>query len=175
MAYTTGAPSIYYSHASLGSVLGFANDMAALDAKKEALRLQSVGAFEKALPLMLTSVKLREHSHTLCLSLSELADLYLDMCDFEKADETTCRMLEEAWRYDTQEQTRIANEIVQDSAKGKRVGLMHGAAVKICCPALPHLKDEVGILRGKVRGKSEYYVDVGSVRHVMSQAALTLV
>ena len=156
-----------YSAASLGPMRGFLNDMAALDAKEEAQHWQSIGAFEKALPLMLESVSLRERSHTLCLSLSELAELYLDMCDFEKVEQTTQRMLEEAWRYDAQQQTRIANEIMQDGAMGKGSGLTHGDSVQICCCTLPHLGGEMGTLRGKVRGINQYYIDVGSKRHVL--------
>eukprot|EP00973_Karenia_brevis_P003116 428302-Karenia_brevis.AAC.1 len=77
----------------------------------------SSASFEEALPLMLESVSLREHSHTLCLSVSELAELYLDMLDFVKAEGAAKRMLDEAWRYDGQQQKSIANEIMQDIAK----------------------------------------------------------
>ena len=53
--------------------------MEALGYKEEAQRLQALGIYDEALPLMLRSVRLCENSHTLCLSLSELAELYLDM------------------------------------------------------------------------------------------------
>lgn len=174
MASGTTSPVSFYSAASLGPLRGFMNDMAALDAKEEAQHWQSMGAFEKALPLMLESVNLREHSHTLCLSLSELAELYLDMCDFQKASETTQRMLEEAWRYDAEQQTRIANEIAQDIARGKRSGLTHGASVKISCCALPHLSGETGTLQGKVRSIDQYYIDVDSTRYVLNRHCFRL-
>merc|ERR1712048_1382357 len=74
----------------------FLDDMAALDLKQEAQRLQQIGEYAKALPLMLQSVALRENSHTLCLSLSELADLYLDMLKLDEAESTCQRLLQEA-------------------------------------------------------------------------------
>ena len=49
---------------------------------------------------MLRSVQLRENSHTLNLSLSELAILYLDMLKLDEADATSYRMLRDAHRYD---------------------------------------------------------------------------
>lgn len=63
----------------------WANEMKAIDLKEEAQRMkmngrfeavllfQAQGYFERALPLMLKSVSMRENSDTLCLSLSELA------------------------------------------------------------------------------------------------------
>ena len=57
----------------------FATNMEAIDLKEEAQRLQRKGDYERALPPMLRSVALREGTHTICLSLSELADLYLEM------------------------------------------------------------------------------------------------
>ncbi len=61
--------------------------MEALDYKEDAQRLQALGLYDEALPLMLRSVRLRENSHTLCLSLSELAELYLDMLKPEEAED----------------------------------------------------------------------------------------
>ena len=58
--------------------------------------MQCEGGFEEALPFMLRSVALREDSHTLCLSLSELALLYLDMLQLDEADAASHRMLLEA-------------------------------------------------------------------------------
>ena len=171
MANGKATPVSSYSAASLGPLRGFLNDMTAVDAKEEAQRWQSTGAFEKALPLMLDSVNLRERSHTLCLSLSELAELYLDMCEFEKAAETAQRMLGEAWRYDTQQQTRIAHEILEESARGKCSGLTHGAPLKICCRCceLPQTDNEMGTLRGKVKGTNQFYVDIGSTRCILGR------
>ena len=84
----------------MGSVGGFANDMAALDLKEAARRLQVHGNFAQALPLMLESVAMREYSHTLCLSLSEIAELCLNMPKLDEAQETCHRMMREARRYD---------------------------------------------------------------------------
>ena len=153
----------------MGPLRGFVNDMAALHAKEEAQHWQSTGAFEKALPLMLESVSLRERSHTLCLSLSELAELYLDMHDFDKAEATVRRMLGEARRYDEQQQMRIADEIMQDVVKERLSGMVHGDSIKITGQGLPQVFGEMGILRGKVRGRDEYYIDIGSKRHVLSR------
>ena len=91
----------------MGSVRGFANDMAALDLKEAAQRLQMHGNFAQALPLMLESVAMREYNHTLCLSLSELAELYLDMLKLDEAQETCCRMMREAHRYDEDQQISV--------------------------------------------------------------------
>ena len=169
MVSNATSPVSFYSAAVLGPWRGFMNDMRALDAKEEARRLQAEGAFEEALPLMLISVDLREQSHTLCLSLSELAELYLDMCEYDQAETTTQRMLEEAWRYDSQQQERIAKEILQDIARKRLTGLAHGSSVKISCHDLPELFGEPGVLRGRVRGRNAYYIDVGDERYVLSR------
>ena len=88
-------------------------DMEALDYKEEAQRLQALGLYDAALPRMLRSVHLREHSHTLCLSLSELAELYLDMLKNKEAEDAAHRMLAEAHRYDTKRQRAIATARVR--------------------------------------------------------------
>ena len=49
---------------------------------------------------MLESADMREHSHTLCLTLSALAQLYLAMLKFDEAQAVCQRMLREAYRYD---------------------------------------------------------------------------
>ena len=74
-------------------------EMEAIDFKEEAQRLQRESRYEEALPLMLHSVALRENSHALCLSLSELTFLYLDMLKFDEADATSRRMLREAYGF----------------------------------------------------------------------------
>ena len=109
----------FYSSEAMGPLRGFANDMEALDAKERAQRLQMAGDFERALRHMLLSVLLREGSHTLCLSLSELAELYLDMRRFDDVLNTTQRMMEEAHRYDREQQLRIAREINEHVAREK--------------------------------------------------------
>jgi hypothetical protein len=135
--------------------------MQAIDWKEQALQLQSTGHLEDALPLMLKSVALRENSHTLCLSLSELADLYLEMLKFSNAEEAARRMLTEAHRYDTLGQTRIASEILADIEKEKKTGLEHGTTVRLCHLAnRAELNGKIGIVRGKRRNTNQFYVDV---------------
>ena len=154
-----------YSAALLGPAGGFKNDMLAIEKKKQAQRLQAGGAFEKALPLMLKSVALREQSHTLCLSLSELGELYLDMLKFKEAETAARRMLEEAHRYNAGQQTRIANEILQHSAAEKDLGLVHGMVVQLHnLQQRKELNGEVGTIRGRLRANGRYYVDVVSAR-----------
>ena len=106
-------------------------DMEALDYKEHAQRLQALGLYDEALPLMLRSVRLRENSHTLCLSLSELAELYLDMLKHEEAEDAARRMLAEAHRYDTKRQQAIAMAILSDVDKQKKSGLHHGLQVQL--------------------------------------------
>ncbi len=93
--------------------------MEAIDLKKEAQRLQYEGDYERALPLMLRSVALREGTHTICLSLSELVDLHLEMLQLDEAEATCRRMLKEAHRYDEINQTRIANQYLDDISKAR--------------------------------------------------------
>ena len=164
-----------YSAASLGPLGGFENDMVAIGLKEQAQRLQDGGAFEKALPLMLKSVALREYSHTLCLSLSELGELYLDMLKFDEAEAAAHRMLEEAHRYDAVGQTRIANEIIRDVAAEKDLGLVHGASVQLQdLQQRPQMNGEVGIVRGRLRPNGRYYVDVGSAPCLIRRQCLIL-
>ena len=98
-------------------------DMEALDYKEEAQRLQALGLYDAALVRMLRSVHLRERSHTLCLSLSELAELYLCMLKHKEAEDAAHRMLAEAHRYDTDRQHAIATAILNDVLKQKKLGL----------------------------------------------------
>ena len=151
----------------------FVNDMKALDLKEEAQRLQERGAFEEALPLMLNSVAIRENSHTLCLSLSELGDIYLQMLHFDEAAATARRMVEEAHRYDAAQQTHIANKIFEDVTKGRAIGLMYGASVQLSGLARRQdLNGQIGVLRSTREDNSRYYVDVGSTRLLVQRRHL---
>ena len=127
--------------------------------------MQKEGRFEEALPLMLSSVAMRERSHTLCLSLSELAELYLDMLALADADIIATRMIEEAHRYDTAQQLRIATEILEDIDAAKRNGVEFGAEVVLGgLVRRSDLNGKLGVVRGRLRSNGRYCVDVGHVR-----------
>ena len=143
----------------------FAYDMEALALKEDAQQLQAMGHFEAALQLMLKSVDIREHSHTLCLSLSELGELYLDMRMFSRAEAAAHRMLDEAGRFDTAQQIRIAEEILEHIGSEREHGLEHGAAVRLRgLTRRPELNGKGGIVRGKHRESGRFYIDVGASR-----------
>ena len=100
-----------------------------VDLKNEALELQRRGEYPQALKLMKRSVKLRKNSHTICLSRSELATLYVDMLKFDDTERTCKRILQEAstpYRYDSTRQVRLAKDILDDIAAERQKGLMHG-------------------------------------------------
>jgi hypothetical protein len=97
----------------------FAENMEAVSQKEEAQRLQREGDYERALPLMLQSVARRDGTYTISLSLSALADLYLEMLQLDEAGATCRRMLKEAHRYDEINQTRIANQYLNDISKAR--------------------------------------------------------
>ena len=152
-----------YSWCRMGSVGGFANDMAALDLKEAAQRLQMHGNFAQALPLMLESVAMRECSHTLCLSLSELAELYLDMLKLDEAQETCYRMMREAHRYDKDQQIRIAEEILGDVREARKTGLVYGACVQVHgLVQEPRWNGQRAVVRGRLRSNGRYCIDTGS-------------
>ena len=157
----------------MNSHLGFdawANEMDALDCKEQAQLLQAQGYFERALPLMLKSVSMRENSHTLCLSLSELAELYLDMLHFPEAESIASRMIKESWRYDTSQQVRIAEEILEAIETDQESGIEHGDGVSLCGLKLrPELNNKAGIIRGKIRDKHRYCVQVGSATFLVQR------
>ena len=141
----------------------FPLEMQAIDLKEEAQRLQREGRFEEALPFMLRSVALREDSHTLCLSLSELALLYLDMLQFDEADAASHRMLLEAHRYDEANQKHIAQANLEDSAQQRELGLAYGMSVRLeGLTARPELNGEDGVIHGFLRDRGRYLVKVCS-------------
>ena len=168
----------WYSADTHGALRGLENDMEALDLKEQAQQFQEAGHFEAALPLMLRSVAMRELSHTLCLSLSELGELYLDMLRFADARAAARRMIQEAVRYDTAQQTRIAGEIIASIATEEEAGLEHGSIVRLCrLSQRPELNGEVGVVRGMrrgTRGSHRYYVDVDESRFLVARASLEL-
>ena len=89
---------MYAGENNSDGIFDWIDTMNAIALKEEAQRLQRAGNFEAALPLMLESVEMRRESHTICLSLSELGELYLDMLKLDEAEAAARRMLHEAFR-----------------------------------------------------------------------------
>ena len=129
--------------------------------KERAQGFQDRGEFETALPLMLASVQKRENSHTLCLSLSALGFLYIDMLKFKDAEHVAQRMLAEAHRYDTRNQKRIAKEILKEAVKENNFGFVHGDTVQITMAGDPELGVKSGVLFGRCGGGGHYRVRCG--------------
>ena len=145
----------------MGSVGGFANDMAALDLKGAAQRVQVHVKFAQALPLMLESVAMRECSHTLCLSLSEIAELCLDMPKLDEAQET--RMMREARRYDADPKIRVAEEILGDVREARKTGLVYGACAQVHgLVQEPRWNGQRAVVRGGLRRNGWFCIDTGS-------------
>ena len=137
----------------------FSVDMEALELKEEAQQLQEAGRYEEALPLMLRSVKLREGSHTLCLNLSEFAELYLDMLKLDAVDVAARRMLVEAHRYDETNQRRIANKLLEDVERARKSSLILGMPVRMeGLTSRIELNGQEGVIRGKLRESGCYMV-----------------
>ena len=154
--------SMYAWH-RMGSVRRSAIVMAALDLKEAAQRLRMHGNFAQALPLMLESVAMREYSHTLCLSLSELAELYLDMPKLDEAQEACYRMMREAHRYDEDQQIRIAEEILGDVREARKTGLVYGACVQVHgLVQEPRWNGQRAVVRGRLRSNGRFCIDTGS-------------
>ena len=124
-------------------------DMHALDLKEEAQELWGRGCLEEALSLMQESVMLREGTRTVCLSLSELGGIYLEMLKIDDAEETANRILREAHRFDTAAQTRLAHQLLEDAKEERVHGFHYG-----CVVMLHGLKRiELNGLFGEVRGR----------------------
>ena len=149
-AWSTPARAVMCMH-TFGSEEAWVRDMEALDYKEEAQHLQALGLYDAALVRMLHSVHLRERSHTLCLSLSELAELYLYMLMHKEAEDAARRMLAEAHRYDTDRQQAIAMAILTDVQKQAKLGLQYGLQVQL--NGLKS-KTELNGLRGTLLGIS---------------------
>ncbi len=141
----------------------FEVQMKAIAFKEEAQHLQLEGSYEEALPLMKRSLALRENSHTLCLTLSELADLYLDMLKLDEADAACQRMLSEAHRYDEVNQKSIANIILEHSRQEREMGIEYGMAVQIeALMSRPELNGKEGVVKGKIKDNGRYVIQIGA-------------
>ena len=136
-------------------------DIFALHLKEEALWAQREGDYKLALQLMRHSVALRENTCMICFSLSELADLYLEMLLLKEAEATCLRMLQEAYRMDTANQIRIAQEVLKDVWEAMTLGVTHGARVQLLgLVSKPQLNGQEGIIRGRQKGNGKYVVEV---------------
>ena len=167
---------MYAGENNSDGIFDWIDTMHAIALKEEAQRLQRAGNFEAALPLMLESVEMRRESHTICLSLSELGELYLDMLKLDEAEAAARRMLHEAFRYDTEQQTRIAGEIIRDIAAEREKGLVYGSAVRLRgLTRRSELNGKHGFVRGIGRSNSRYYIDVGTSRLLVSRANFEVV
>ena len=101
-----------------------------MELKQEAEELQREGRYEEALPLIERSANIWENRHTLCLTLSELTLLFLDVLTLDEADATSHRILREAHRYDETRQRRLAQANIEDSAEERKLGILHGMAAR---------------------------------------------
>ena len=91
------------------------------------------------------------------------------------AEAAANRMIDEAFRYDTAQQTRIAEEILEHIAVERGSGLEHGAVVRLLGLAKrPELNGKEAIVRGKHRGSDRYYVDVGASRFLVRRMHLVI-
>ena len=132
------------------STSGMLREMQALDLNAEGQELWGRGCLEEALSLMQESVKLRERSHTICLSLSELGGIYLEMLKIDEAEETARRMLREAHRYDTAAQTGIAQQLLKDAKEERTHGFHYGCVVMLHGLKRIDLNGLFGEVRGRV-------------------------
>ena len=87
--------------------------------------LASNGRNQEALELYKKAVELKVKAHgavsiQVCISLSGLADAYLELEDYDNAFKEADRMLKIAGRIDDRAQIRIAKEILADIAKRRR-------------------------------------------------------
>lgn len=149
--------------------------------KQAAQDLQSMGHYEAAwrnyeaaLPLMLRSVSLRENSYTLCPSLSKLAELYLVMLKLSDAEHVCARMLEEAHRYDTENQTRIARGIMERVGAARMRRMHHGLRVVLHgLSTRTELNGHAGSVRGVQERTGRYMVQVGLVTYLLRSCNIT--
>ena len=106
-------------------------EMYAIDYKAQAESLQCESKYEEALPFMMRSMMIREESMFICLTLSELALLYLDMLKFDQVDLVCKGMLCASHRYDAERQTQIALKTLARSQQERKIGFEYGMCVQI--------------------------------------------
>ena len=140
-------------------------EIIAMGLVQDAEGLWGRGYLEQAMPLMKQSVVLRLDSRTVCLSLSQLGGLCVQMLMLDEAEEVALAMLHAAHRYDTQAQTSIANRLLVRAQEERARGLLYGSAVQLHGLNEPHLNGQVGEIRGTIGSESppsRYRVLVGS-------------
>lgn len=125
--------------------------------------LASNGDYEEALPLMLESVRLRENSWALCVSLSALATLNMNMLRLSEVEKICLRMLKEARRYDTQHREQIAQSLLKEAAEEKQRGILYGMDVLVTsCDMWNTYTGKKGVIRGRTQDRRRYIVEVGN-------------
>jgi tetratricopeptide (TPR) repeat protein len=107
-----------------------------------AFMLKEKKQFEEAEKKYLEAIEIKktafsENSMAVCVSLSNLADLYLSWKKYDKARATANRMLAAAVAIKSNEQQRIAKEILFDVSKESGVadsnaGLRQNKVIRIC-------------------------------------------
>ena len=80
----------------------------AIDYEAQAGSLRRESKYEEALLFVMRSVMIREESLFICLTLRELALLYLDMLKLDQVDLVCKGILCASHRYDAERQTQIA-------------------------------------------------------------------
>ena len=74
---------------------------------------------------------IREQSLFICLTLTKLALLYLDMLKFDQVDLVCKGMLCASHRYDAERQTQIALKTLARSHQERKIGFEYGMRVQI--------------------------------------------
>ena len=151
----------------------------AMDLKEEARELWRRGRLEEALPLAQESARLREGSSRICLSLRELGGIYLEMLKIDEAEETARRMLREAYRYETQAQTCIAQQILADAKEERGHGFHYGNTVTIHGVKKVGMNGQIGEIRGRdwpqtLADPDRYRVLVSSTLHSIRRQNISL-
>ena len=106
---------------------------------------------------------MRGYSHTLCLSLSEIAEFCLNMPKLDEAQETCYRMMREARRYDADPKIRVAEEILGDVREARKTGLVYGACAQVHgLVQEPRWNGQRAVVRGRLRSNGRFCIDTGS-------------
>ena len=90
-----------------------------IDLNNEGIYLSEMNEFEKAVETFKKAIELKKKAYgevsvEVCISLSGLADAYLSLKDYENSYKEASRMLSIAKEIGSQEQMRIAREILSD-------------------------------------------------------------
>ena len=106
---------------------------------------------------------MRGYSHKLCLSLSGIAELCLNMPKLDEAQETCYRMMREARRYDADPKIRVAKEILGDVREARKTSLVYGACAQVHgLVQEPRWNGQWAVVRGRLRSNVRFCIDTGS-------------